>query len=178
MKNSTRALLTRAKRNLISLRQVLQNNSANSLSDNAVEVYKMVKPSSNGKEKTEKTLIVKRMDFMFDEKECQIINITDISAYIKLEKTQTTNKLLKTLNTSVHHEMLTPLKTIIEISERLVTKFKNFPIEMNMIKTVLLSSKFLSMHAHDFLDQQIIEHGTFIPHYDIGRVETAISEMV
>ena len=118
------------------------------------------------------------MDFMFDEKECQIINITDISAYIKLEKTQTTNKLLKTLNTSVHHEMLTPLKTIIEISQRLVTKFKNFPIEMNMIKTVLLSSKFLSMHAHDFLDQQIIEHGTFVPHYDIGRVETAISEMV
>ena len=47
-----------------------------------------------------------------------------------------------------------------------------------MIKTVLLSSKFLSMHAHDFLDQQIIEHGTLVPHYDIGRIETAISEMV
>lgn len=94
----------------------MQNNSANSLTDNTVEVYKMVKPSDNGEETTEKTLIVKRMDFMFDEKECQIINITDISAYIKLEKTQTTNKLLKTLNTSVHHEMLTPLKTIIEIS--------------------------------------------------------------
>ena len=63
-----------------------------------------------------KTLIVKRMDFIFDEKECQIINVTDLTAYTKLQKEEENNRLLKALNTSVHHEILTPSKTVIEIS--------------------------------------------------------------
>ena len=31
-----------------------------------------------------KTFIVKRMDFMFEDQECQIINVTDLTAYTKL----------------------------------------------------------------------------------------------
>ena len=80
------------------------------------------------------------MDFMFADKECQIINITDLTAYTKLKKEEDTNRLLKTLNASVHHELLTPVKTMIEISERLVKKMSNFPQEKRMVETMLLSS--------------------------------------
>ena len=98
------------------------------------------------------------MDIIFDEQECQIINITDLSAYVKLRKQEDTNQLLKTLNTSVHHEMLTPLKTMIEICQRLILKLKNYSQEKRMLETVLFSSQLLLMHSHDFLDQRIIEH--------------------
>ena len=33
-----------------------------------------------------KTLLIKRVDFYFDDYECQILNITDITAYIRLRK--------------------------------------------------------------------------------------------
>ena len=86
-----------------------------------------------------KTVIVKRMDFTFQDKECKIINFTDLTSYMKLQKEENSNRLLKTLNASVHHEMLTPVKTIIEISERLLSKMSSFPQEKKMVKTMRLS---------------------------------------
>ena len=47
---------------------------------------------------------------IFEDKECELINFIDITAYIGLKKEQENNKLLKTLNTTVHHEMLAPLR--------------------------------------------------------------------
>ena len=80
------------------------------------------------------------MDLFFDEKECQIINFTDLTAYKMLQKEEDTNRLLKTLNASVHHEMLVPTKTMIDISKHLIKKLKNFPQEKKMLETILLSS--------------------------------------
>lgn len=57
-----------------------------------------------------KTLIIKRSDLLIDEKESSVINFTDITTYRRLKKQEETNKLLRTLNTTVHHEMLAPLK--------------------------------------------------------------------
>ena len=59
---------------------------------------------------TPKTLIVKRQNFLQDDQWCQILNINDITSYIKLQKEQYSNGLLKALNASVNHEMLQPLK--------------------------------------------------------------------
>ena len=115
--------MNRANKTFLSLKQILlQKNTQQLSTGQSVEVYKMIDTSQglkNGKPEekaVKKTIIVKRMDFMFQEKECQIINITDLTAYIKLQKEEDTNRLLKTLNASVHHEMLTPVKTMIEIS--------------------------------------------------------------
>ena len=123
MTNAGRALMNRANKTFLSLKQILlQKNTQQLSTGQSVEVYKMIDTSQglkNGKpdeKAVKKTIIVKRMDFMFQEKECQIINITDLTAYIKLQKEEDTNRLLKTLNASVHHEMLTPVKTMIEIS--------------------------------------------------------------
>ena len=57
-----------------------------------------------------RTIILKRNKFIFEDKECEIVNFVDISAYIGLKKEQETNELLKNLNTTVHHEMLAPLR--------------------------------------------------------------------
>ena len=78
----------------------------------------------------------------------------------------------------MHHELLTPVKTMIEISQRLIKKMSKFPQEKKMVETILLSSQFILMHAHDFLDQQLIEHGSFVPYFDTGFLKNAISEIV
>ena len=176
--HASRAMIDRVSSTFVSLKDILLRKTDKLYDDEAVEVYKMVPNSGDDDSQAQKTIIVKRMDFMFQEKECQIINITDLTAYIKLQKEENTTRLLKTLNASVHHELLTPVKTMIEISQRLIKKMSKYPQEKKMVKTLLLSSQFIMMHAHDFLDQQLIEHGSFAPHFDTGFLGDAISEIV
>ena len=59
------------------------------------------------------------MNLNFNEEECVVINFTDISTYQRLKIQEENNNLLKTLNASVHHEMVVPLKVNIEMAMRL-----------------------------------------------------------
>ena len=56
-------------------------------------------------------LIVKRIDLVFNEKKCQVLNFTDITTYVRLKEQEETNRLLKAINVFVHHEMLAPLRS-------------------------------------------------------------------
>ena len=47
-----------------------------------------------------------------------------------------------------------------------------------MAQTILISSKQVLLHANDFLDQQLIQHGNFTPHFTSGSVIHAINEVV
>ena len=67
------------------------------------------------------------MKMIFNEKECSLINFTDITSYKRLKQEEETNYLLRTLNSSVHHEMLTPLKANVDIAERLIRCLAKFP---------------------------------------------------
>ena len=125
-----------------------------------------------------KTLITKRTDLTIDDKECRVINFTDISAYKMLEQQQETNKLLKALNASVHHEMLAPLKCNVDLCKILIKKLQNNKQELQMVKVVLISSQMVMLHANDMLDQRIIEEGCFVPNYTVGSVPQAINEII
>ena len=72
----------------MSLEKVLSEQSKN---PDDFEVYHMLKRTdiqlyAEDRLSSLKTLLVKKMDIMFDDQECQIINITDLSAYIGLKK--------------------------------------------------------------------------------------------
>ena len=76
---------------------------------------------------------------IFNDVECQVLNFNDITSYKRLEEEEEMSRLLKTLNASVHHEMIGPLKTSVDICKRLVVKLPNKE-EKRMVQTVLLSS--------------------------------------
>ena len=86
--------------------------------------------------------------------------------------------MLKLLNTSVHHEMLAPLKANVDIAERLVNNLRKFPVQKKMVQTILISSQMVMLHANDMLDQRIIENGSFVPLNTIASVKSAILEMI
>ena len=67
------------------------------------------------------------MKLSFNEVESRVINFTDITSYIRLKHEEEVNNLLRTLNASVHHEMVVPLRVNIEMADRLKNKLKNFP---------------------------------------------------
>ena len=74
---------------------------------------------------TDLTFIVKRMPLIYNTSECQVLNFTDISTYKRLKQKEESNNLLKTLNASVHHEMIAPLKTNLAMTGRLLRILKD-----------------------------------------------------
>ena len=109
-----------------------------------------------------KTIIVKRTPMTFNDAQSSVISFTDITAYKRLQKEQEINNLLKTLNATVHHEMIVPLNVNLDMAIRLKKCLKKFPHELKLVETILISSNIVLLHAHDLLDQRLIEKGTFV----------------
>ena len=99
-----------------------------------------------------KTIIVKRMAMTFNDAQSSVINFTDITSYKKLQKEQEINTLLKTVNATVHHEMIVPLNVNLDMALRLKNCLKKFPHELKLAETILISSNIVLLHAHDLLD--------------------------
>ena len=118
---------------------------------------------------TDHTLIVKRVEMIFNDINCQVLNFTDITAYKLLKQEEETNRLLQALNASAHHEMLGPLKANVEFSSHLESKLKDIE-HKKMCKTINISSRMLLFHANDLLDHRILQNGHFIPAYSPGYV--------
>ena len=94
---------------------------------------------------------MKRTELSFNDLECQVINLTEITTYKKLEQSRVTSRLLRALNASAHHEMLGPLRANIDISTRLIKQLKDDELK-RMSQTILISSQLVLLHANDLLD--------------------------
>ena len=62
---------------------------------------------------------------IFDSKPCKILTIRDMTHFYKFEQVNHQKNLITTLNTTVSHEMLTPLNCIIAIADYLTENIKN-----------------------------------------------------
>ena len=113
-----------------------------------------------------------------------MLQFTDIGAENKLKKEQEKNKMLQMLNATVHHEMLSPLKSNVILANRLLQdpmflddtlvnlKAKNY------IQTIFTSSNLLLHHSNDLLDYRIIENGGFQPQLSESSLSDSILEIV
>ena len=75
--------------------------------------------------------------------------------YVRLKREEEKNRLLSTLNMSVHHEMIGPLKININVIQRLLRHLKgleNSKELQEMASMVLISSRQILLHANDLLD--------------------------
>ena len=72
----------------ISVKQILLNGNSNNQNEIEIEVYQkrelLESKVTPDKEANWMTIIVKRINFIFDEKECQLINFTDLTAFTQL----------------------------------------------------------------------------------------------
>ena len=95
------------------------------------------------------------MDLTLHEKECQVLNFTDMTMDLQLKREEEKNRMLNALNMSVHHEMLGPLKVNMDTSSSLIKileRQNNSATTRKLAQTILVSSKLLLLHAHDLLD--------------------------
>ena len=118
------------------------------------------------------------MSLNFNEKESTVINFTDISAFYQLKQKEDANNLMKTLIASVHHEMVVPLKVNVEMAERLISRLAHLPELVKLAENILIASNIVMMHAHDFIDQRLIEKGSFAPYLQVQSLATTIEETI
>ena len=125
----------------------------------------------------DKTLIVKRVNLIFNDKECQVLNFTDVTTTKRLNEEQEKSKQLTDLSTTVHHELLGPLKSNVDFAEYLVKHLKDSRMRKKA-KLILISSKMIIFHANDMLDLRFLQTGNFTPSLSLGSASDAITEIV
>ena len=74
--------------------------------------------------------------------------------------------------------MIVPLNVNLDMALRLKKCLRNFPHELKLAETILISSNIVLLHAHDLLDQRLIEKGTFVANFQDGDVVEALQEIM
>ena len=89
-----------------------------------------------------RTIKINRFDLIFNDKECLVLNLKDITAHKQLKREQEKSRLLSKLNTSVYHEMISPLKINVDMSMRLIKFFHehNLTMQLKELTAINISS--------------------------------------
>ena len=94
------------------------------------------------------------MKILFEGKESELLTFIDMTVHKRLQTQEIKNELLVTLNASMHHEIVTPIKVNIEMAERLM-ELQDLSRLREMAKIVCISSKLQLFHANDLLDWRV-----------------------
>ena len=95
--------------------------------------------------------MLKRTTLIFNDKECVLLNFQDLTAFKNLQTAQKKEKLLTTLYSSVHHEMMGPLKNNVQMALRLTRSLKD-QAERELAQMITICSRQVLLHANDLLD--------------------------
>ena len=134
------------------------------------EQYQML----NATDPNENTvLIINRLKVTYDDEECVLFNITDITSLYKSKIEQEKRTLLQTLNTSIHHELLSPLNANVTLSEALLSKLESIE-HKHMVQLILTSSNLAKFHANDLLDYSVLNKGCFSSSYTPESISLAV----
>ena len=68
---------------------------------------------------------ITQQTIFYNNKECRILNIRDVTALKKLAIAEEDNKVMSLVTASVSHELITPLKCIGSFSKELITLSTN-----------------------------------------------------
>ena len=69
-----------------------------------------------------KCFMMKSINMVYNNIDCRVLNFQDMTTYLRLQRQEEKYRLIKMLNTSIHHEMIAPLKAMMDISKHLELK--------------------------------------------------------
>ena len=99
---------------------------------------------------------------LYNDKDCQVLTIRDISAQENLEIAEEKNNLLHLLTSSVSHELMTPIRCMISFGQEL---FQSLTSEKKCRKAFMIvnTGKLLLSQVKMLLDRGMLENGHFTP---------------
>ncbi len=98
---------------------------------------------------------------IFNERECLVLNVRDITDIQVSEKLKSEVKLLGLYSSTISHEMLLPLKNIIAMSSSLEEEFENDDEVAKSAHVIKISGQLLLSQIKTQLDQNLISNNKF-----------------
>jgi K+-sensing histidine kinase KdpD len=74
-------------------------------------------------------------------------------------------KMLEQMNSIVNHELLTPLKCVVLVAETLEKSLSD-RVQIRQARIMIDTTSFILAQVKCFLDRNIIESNSFLPHYE------------
>lgn len=93
---------------------------------------------------------------MFNSKQCNVLICRDISKIRENEQLSANNKMLTVYSSSISHELITPLKCILQICQQVLGRLKN-PLDQFDIELVINTTYMLLNQVKGNLDKNLLE---------------------
>ena len=81
--------------------------------------------------------------------------------------------MMQTLYSSIHHEMIGPLKNNVNLIEQLMRLLDNINTK-KLAQMIMISSKLVLLQANDLMDMQFLQRGKFRPAMGTGKISNVI----
>ena len=101
----------------------------------------------------------------------------DITALSKISKISENNKILTLLTSSVTHEMITPLKCIIQFTHN-VLKLTTDLARKKDLELILSTAQLLLSQVKLLLDRNMLEKNIFTPNFEMHPFNATINNVV
>lgn len=124
-----------------------------------------------------KIVLISSRNLSYDGRDCQMLTMRDLTSYYQYRRVKTEAENLSFMNSTVSHEMMTPLNCVVFFSQRLVNCLQK-QSDLHIAKTVHRTSKLLKNYMRDLLDRNLIERGRLEPHYECVDVEELLVDVI
>jgi light-regulated signal transduction histidine kinase (bacteriophytochrome) len=104
------------------------------------------------------------------------LTFSDITEIDKLAKLSAENKMLNLLTSSVTHEMITPLKCIIEFALNIL-KISKDPKLVKEAKLIISTSKLLLSQVKLLLDKNMLDNDLFVPNFAFQPLNKTLTDV-
>jgi signal transduction histidine kinase len=121
-----------------------------------------VSNSANNDQKIEKIVQISLQKLIFNDEECSIIMIRDITALKRLTKVENKNKATSLMTASVSHELLTPLKCISSFGKELMTLITSTKVRYKA-ELIVSTTNLVISQIKFLLDKNLLDQNVFAP---------------
>ena len=112
---------------------------------------------ANSETTEERSIQVQKQTLFFNNTQCEVLTLKDVSYILKLLKLSTQLGLVKLMTASVTHELVTPLKCIIQFGESVMSQCKKDRKLYEQCKLIVDTAFLLLAQVKCFLDKNILE---------------------
>ena len=102
-------------------------------------------------------MLISRNAFIFNNKECFILNVSDLTSLKQVSTLKSENNLLSLLAANVSHEMMTPLNCIIYFADILIDFFGTDKVHQKQVKMIKHGANMMKFLVKDLLDRSLLE---------------------
>ena len=114
----------------------------------------------------------------FKNRLCHFFTIRDITKHFQYKNVKESNRNIKMYSASVSHEMLNPIKCIINFSKQMLDSSTGSE-SRDFLNMIFCSAKLLQCHTQDLLDLNLLHKGVFkLQNQQIGNLHTSVMEIV